>query len=215
MQPPLSTNSTTSSSNQYPCLTRCYDTKKPQTSKKTSWKGGKKQLWILTFTICIIKYLKNIGTGKLKEKKPPLSIYSLLSERIRNVRLPLAKTQKELGGSLSLFFLKTHFINYILEYFGVRLPLRADSINYFLLGLATIICIFHLAVMDVAGGREETLLTLSLDNFWTGGEGKKGEIWIRWPSGFVHSGCHESVMINHSDQYRSISHRLSRGKVRE
>lgn len=35
------------------------------------------------------------------------------------------------------------------------LPRRADSVNYFLLGSAAIICIFHLAVIDVAGGREE------------------------------------------------------------
>lgn len=35
------------------------------------------------------------------------------------------------------------------------LPWRADSVNYFLLGSAAIICIFHLAVIDVAGGREE------------------------------------------------------------
>lgn len=34
------------------------------------------------------------------------------------------------------------------------LPRRADSVNYFLLGSAAIICIFHLAVIDVAGGRE-------------------------------------------------------------
>lgn len=32
------------------------------------------------------------------------------------------------------------------------LPRRADSVNYFLLGSAAIICIFHLAVIDVAGG---------------------------------------------------------------
>lgn len=36
------------------------------------------------------------------------------------------------------------------------LPRRADSVNYFLLGSAAIICIFHLAVGDVAGGREES-----------------------------------------------------------
>lgn len=36
------------------------------------------------------------------------------------------------------------------------LPRRADSVNYFLLGSAAIICIFHLAVIDVAGGREES-----------------------------------------------------------
>lgn len=36
------------------------------------------------------------------------------------------------------------------------LPRRADSVNYFLLGSAAIICIFHLAVVDVAGGREES-----------------------------------------------------------
>ena len=35
------------------------------------------------------------------------------------------------------------------------LPRRADSVNYFLLGSAAIICIFHLAVIDVAGGRGE------------------------------------------------------------
>lgn len=33
-------------------------------------------------------------------------------------------------------------------------PPRADGVNYFLLGSAAIICIFHLAVLDVAGGRE-------------------------------------------------------------
>lgn len=35
------------------------------------------------------------------------------------------------------------------------LPPRADGVNYFLLGSAAIICIFHLAVLDAAGGREE------------------------------------------------------------
>lgn len=53
------------------------------------------------------------------------------------------------------------------------LPRRADSVNYFLLGSAAIICIFHLAVIDVAGGREEggggrageAALTLCLNNF--------------------------------------------------
>lgn len=46
------------------------------------------------------------------------------------------------------------------------LPRRADSVNYFLLGSVAIICIFHLAVIDVAGGREERLFTLSLHKFW-------------------------------------------------
>lgn len=49
------------------------------------------------------------------------------------------------------------------------LPRRADSVNYFLLGSAAIICIFHLAVIDVAGGggggRGEAALTLCLNNF--------------------------------------------------
>lgn len=52
------------------------------------------------------------------------------------------------------------------------LPRRADSVNYFLLGSAAIICIFHLAVIDVAGGggggggrAGEAALTLCLNNF--------------------------------------------------
>lgn len=35
------------------------------------------------------------------------------------------------------------------------LPPRADDVNYFLLGSPAIICIFHLAVLDAAGGRED------------------------------------------------------------
>lgn len=35
------------------------------------------------------------------------------------------------------------------------LPPRADGVNYSLLGSAAVICIFHLAVLHVAGGREE------------------------------------------------------------
>lgn len=33
----------------------------------------------------------------------------------------------------------------------MRLPRRADSLNYFLLVSAAIICIFHLAGIDIAG----------------------------------------------------------------
>lgn len=33
------------------------------------------------------------------------------------------------------------------------LPERADSVNYFLLASALIICIFHVVSIDVAGGR--------------------------------------------------------------
>lgn len=63
--------------------------------------------------------------------------------------MPVAKTQKEL---CEVFSFQSDFINYILECFGMRLPRRADSPNYFLLVSAAIICIFHLAGIDVAGG---------------------------------------------------------------
>lgn len=62
--------------------------------------------------------------------------------------MPLAEAQKEL---CEVFSSQTDFINYILECFGMRLPRRADSLNYFLLVSAAIICIFHFAGTDVAG----------------------------------------------------------------
>lgn len=61
---------------------------------------------------------------------------------------------KDTEGALLPFFFP-HFINYISECFGMPLPPRADGVNYSLLGRAAIICIFHLAVLHVAGGREE------------------------------------------------------------
>lgn len=60
----------------------------------------------------------------------------------------------------------------------MRLPRRADSVNYFLLGSAAIICIFHLAVIDVAGGREESRRVRHFSlcvatTFWMGIKKKK------------------------------------------
>lgn len=66
------------------------------------------------------------------------------------------------------------------------LPRRADSVNYFLLGSAAIICIFHLAVIDVAGGREEDERDRNTFHFvpqLSGGKKKKKRfadgMWLR------------------------------------
>lgn len=63
-------------------------------AKKKKKGGGKEKQF--TFTFRLIKYLKNIRNRKLKEEAAAATAinFSPLSERITNVRLPLAKTER-------------------------------------------------------------------------------------------------------------------------